>query len=131
MYPQLDTVSGLPLSNRVWTDTEYWDAAEYWAFYNDGIVPPRPATEHNPRVMNISKLPHGSGVGIITHISWQGIPRNGTFRFTLNGVLRFEIPDPETHTAMEIMCGGTSMYHMGLGLNLRRVECKVEWSAGN
>jgi hypothetical protein len=117
------TVSGLPIPNRTWLNSEWWDMAEHMMrVQGNGHLVARSRPPERRVSLHAMKLQQAMGMHEITDVTWSGVPWNQSFCIKMHGIVRFEIQDPETRMAMEIMCGGTSTYHLGCTLFNRRID---------
>lgn len=106
------TVRCLPTPNRIWANQELWDRKDHCARIRGENVtrPPPPIIRE---IIHVSKLQQGMNMHIATDITWKGVPWNQPVVIRVNGIVLFEIPDQETRMALEIMCSGKSIFHLG------------------
>jgi hypothetical protein len=115
------TVRGLPTPNRIWINQEMWDIKEHCSRIRGEAVT-RPLPPIIREIIHINKLQQGMNMHIATDITWTGVPWNKPVVLRVNGVILFEIPDQESRMAMEIMCGGKSIFHLGNCFRVRRTD---------
>lgn len=98
-------------ANNIFVNIEHRNNSEWTP-----IMPP------HPEICHVSRLKDWPGHLNITHISFQGIPLDQKIEIIMHSVKIFVISDINYRIALEIICGGKSIYFVGTGFRMPRID---------